>query len=117
MYWRIVKDKVTDGIDIPSRVGVSEGQKLDGDTLYEAKIYDDDGEHYYTVEFDATAYFADGGDGDLYHALRYAEVDAGATDLRIHLDDLAKLHVQQPDTLALFRDRIARKDGWCSIYG
>ena len=118
MYWRITEDKISDGTEsFPSRVGTGNGDEPVGPT-FTAKLYDDDGEHYYTVAFDRESYEAsDDLNASLYGALRYAEYDAGATDLRVSLASLRKLHGEESSTFAIFRDKIARPDGWCSIFG
>lgn len=116
--WKITEDKISDG-DLPTRVGWGQGTLSPDDVTYEFKLYDDDGEHYYSGVCNAESYgYADDGrDGSLYNAWRWAETDAGATDLRMKLVDLERIHGAESSTAAIFRDKIARLDGWCSIFG
>jgi hypothetical protein len=87
MYWEITRDYlgVCDGI-LPSdgdEVGTMVGTPI-GSERIAFKIYDDDGEHYYSGRCDAEAVKDDDNPEGLYGALQWAEWNAGATDLRVN---------------------------------
>ncbi len=86
MYWEITRDYlgVPDGI-LPSdgdEVGTCMGTPV-GTERIAFRIYDDDGEHYYSGICDRESYESDEGRGNLYSALGWAAYNAGATDLRV----------------------------------
>lgn len=118
--WLITWDGVTPGMeDMTSRAGrVGEGTLTTDEEHYTFKLYDDDGEHYYSGKFNAEAYLIgdDESEGALINAWQWGMYDAGTTDLRIKLSDLEKLHGADSDTYRIYRDKIVRKDGWCSIF-
>lgn len=88
MTWIVTHDHLDDGSDgIPSRVGVGQ---WDGDTPppldslpLRCKLYDDDGELYYTIAYDQSADDNDEDWGGLYQAYQWGMSDAGTTDLRV----------------------------------
>lgn len=107
MKWEITEDKIAERAS-DSDVGVRspDGTFYDGPT-FTFRILDDDGELYYRGKYDRQAYDADEDTpGSLYHALQWAQWNAGATDLQIRTRDANA-----------FGDDRAGKRGWVSVYG
>lgn len=117
MYWEITKDLVTEPEDgLPSRVGRSAGMKQTHTAkLFEFRMYDSNGELYYIGRCDQEAFHDDESEGGLYSALQFAEWDAGATDLRLKLEDVLTMH--DDERMQSIYKELARRDGWVSIYG
>lgn len=115
--WKITKDRLFDPKwDTPSRVGTADGGEED--LTWPFRLYDDDGTLYYEGFCNEAAYEAgdEMGDGTLYKAWKWGEYDAGCTDLRLRLKDLEGYYPPDSDVLRIYRERIARPDGWCSIF-
>lgn len=85
MSWIITEDHLDLGPDFPSRVGVESlhPPELNGGAPIRFKLYDDDGELYYSGICDPAALDEDESADSLYACLQWAMGDAGATDLRI----------------------------------
>ena len=117
--WKITEDKLFDPKwDEKPATGTADGSE-DGLTI-PFRLYDDDGELYYVGLCNEESYLA-GDDhpdeGTLYKAWKWGEWFAGCTDLRLRLSDLEQIHGSDSKTYEIFRDKIARPDGWCSIFG
>lgn len=110
MFWRIKTDLINRDDPECDRTGVSSGTLVPGSKLYTFKLYDDDGEHYFTGECDAEAVFAD--EGGIYDCLRWQERDTGCTDLRMKTEDLKAL---APASAEIY-DRLD-KAGWQPLFG
>ena len=110
MYWKVKKDHLAD--EVSDRTGHTVGRP-DGGKLYTAKLYDDDGELYYTVLFDQEAWSDDDNPHGLYGCLHWAMRDAGATDLRVSKTTHQQLNPGLPPAIL---DRITRSDGWVPVY-
>jgi hypothetical protein len=110
--WKITHDLITEGVsDLPSRVGTAQGTFSNGETRYEFRLFDDDGEHYYSGECNEAAYWAEG-EGSLMQAWQWGEYDAGAVHCRVKLEDLAKLDPKAAEILTPYA-----VDGWVGLFG
>lgn len=116
MFWIITKDHITEKGEDGFGELVSSGTATTKPKIT-FKIYDDDGELYYTGECDHDAFLTDddGLPGALYQALRWATHNAGATDLRLKLSDV--LELIPGERMKAIYTGLARSDGWVSIYG
>lgn len=106
MKWEITADEIAERPK-DSDVGVRspDGTAFNGPT-FDFRIRDDDGEVYYLGKYDREAYDAiDDGPGSLYHALRWAQWNAGATDLQIRTRDANA-----------FGDDRKGERGWVSVF-
>lgn len=115
MFWKIKTDHTATAEDRASgfdRTGHCVGF-TDGVKLFTAKLYDDDGELYYTVLFDREAWDNDDDPRGLYGCFRWAMNDAGVTDLRVRKETYQQL---SPGTPSAILDRITRSDGWVPVY-
>lgn len=112
MFWKITKDHLGDE---PQAVGKGNGTptEMKKSELITFKLYDDDGELYYSGVCDAEAYDDDDDPAGLYGALQWGAWNAGCTDLRLKLEDVQRLAPGSAETYA----RLARQDGWVSIFG
>ena len=88
MAWVVTKDHLEPELSEYNRKGTGQWQGKTAPELkdlpHRAKLYDDDGELYYTVAFDDWADEHDEEYGGLYEAWRWGMYDAGATDLRVN---------------------------------
>lgn len=119
MAWKIDRDYINggDGDSTPSRVGIhSPGPELEGPT-FRFRILDDDGEVYYGGVADADAAENDEAPSGLYSALKWAEHDAGATDIQVRPSD----GLEHGLTTVAYLDAVGIHpgvaDAWVSIYG
>lgn len=117
MFWIITHDLITKRDEDGFGVGRKSGEATP--VTYTFKLFDDDGEHYYTGQCDTESFLEEDGEpGSLYFALMWAQRNAGATDLRLKLSDiLLMLPGEDNERVRDVYKRIARKDGWVSIYG
>jgi hypothetical protein len=112
MAWTIDRDYLSNGDE--SEVGRSSLAAIEGPT-FRFRILDDDGEVYYGGVADAAAAIDDmDEDGGLYIALKWAENNAGATDLQMRPSDALEYHLTSP---AMVEPLIGSANPWVSIYG
>jgi hypothetical protein len=117
--WKITRDLINDsgaggGADemTPSRAGWGQGTFNEGEPRYPFRLFDDDGEHYYSGECNEAAYWADDVDGSLLQAWKWGEYDAGAVHCRVKLTDLEQLDPRAAEILAKYA-----VDGWVGLFG
>ena len=107
MKWEITEDRIAE-TKKDSDVGVRspDGTAFEG-KKFDFRILDDDGELYYLGKYDRESWNdIDGSPGSLYHALQWAQWNAGATDLQIRTRDANA-----------FGDNREGSKGWVSVFG